>query len=104
MRTLHTIITFTCIISGLTASAQKIVDKKTAQEVSKLQDKGTELKEGWAKGAAFNASFNQASLTNWFSGGDRKSLGLSLGFKATANLKKGNWFIKTIWMLPTMAC
>jgi hypothetical protein len=81
------------LLAGFAMQAQ--VDKKIAKEVQKEKDDGKEIKDGWTRGASFNVAFNQASLTNWFAGGEKNSMGLSTQIKANANKKKGNNLFKS---------
>lgn len=69
-------------------NSQTKVDKSTATDVKAMKDEGTEIKEGWTHGVSINAAFNQASLTNWFSGGENFSMGLNSVLKANAIYKK----------------
>lgn len=64
------------------------VDRGVAKDVGLLTDKGSGIKEGWTRGISFNASFNQTTLTNWFAGGDKQSIGMSSQLKAQTTYKK----------------
>jgi hypothetical protein len=67
----------------------------SAKDVSKLPDKGKELKEGWNKTLNLNLTFNQTTLTNWFAGGDRFSAGLASALKTSADYKKNKFLYKS---------
>jgi hypothetical protein len=85
------IITLLSIIS-IVLHAQ--VDKDVAKDVSSNADKGSAIKEGWTKGASFNMNFNQTTLSNWFAGGDKLSIGLNTLLKANTTYKKGKGLFK----------
>jgi hypothetical protein len=88
------LLTILIITLAFDLQAQK-VDKTTANNVKDAKDEGKEIKEGWTKGTTINVAFNQASLTNWFAGGERYSMGLNSLVKANANYKKAKYLFKS---------
>lgn len=70
------------------------VNAGVAKDVISLTAQGSGIAEGWSRGISFNASFNQTTLTNWFAGGDKQSIGLSSQLKAQATYKKGKGLFK----------
>ncbi len=83
------------LFSLFTLSLNAQMDKNTAKNVKDMKDDGNEIKEGWTRGASINATFNQASLTNWFSGGERYSMGLNTLVKANVLYKKNKNLFKS---------